>query len=88
MSDRLRELAERRKRLIVQASAQRGELEEALRPLRAPIAVADQSLAVLAYLRSHPGILLAAGAALLLWRPTGVFRWLGRGFTVWRLLRS
>ncbi len=87
MSRTLIRLAERRNQLVARAAAQRMVLTHNLENLRAPLALADQGLAVLRYVWRHP--LLLAGSALLLaiWRPRFTGKWLSRGWMVWQIGR-
>jgi hypothetical protein len=81
---RLAQIHARREHLLVTAAAQREELALLLEPWRAPLAVADRAVAVVAYVRAHPSIVLVAVAALVVLSPRRAFRWARRAFGVWR----
>lgn len=81
MSEKLRQLAERRNRLIEQAASQRAALSQAAQPWRTTLEHADTGLAALRYVKTHPGWLAAGGAILMaVLGPARVLRWLGRGW--------
>lgn len=64
MKQRLSLLAERRRRLVAQAAAQRTALAHDLQPWRARLALVDQGVAVFRTIGRHPALIV--GAALLL----------------------
>lgn len=78
--------AERRRQLVAQAAAQRHALAVNLAPWRPRLAVVDQGLAAIRYVRGHP-LLMGGGALLLaaLRRPAGC-GWLRRRLA-WRAAR-
>ncbi|MFN2338820.1 MAG: YqjK-like family protein [Gammaproteobacteria bacterium] len=88
MNKKLLQLARQREYLVAKASAQRGTLAENIVPWRAPLALADQGLSVLRYIRSHPEWI--AGVALLLatLRSRRGGKWLGRGWMTWKLVNN
>lgn len=88
MNAKLLELAERRGMLVSRAAAQRTELAQALAPWRGPLALVDQGVSALRYLKRHP-VLLAGGvvcAAVL--RPRRVVGLLRSGWVVWRMVTA
>jgi hypothetical protein len=87
MNKKLTRLAERRNQLVAQAAAQRTALAHDLEPWRARLALADQGIAVIRYVKRHPALL--AGAALLIaaLRPRRVGTWLQRGWVAWQIGR-
>jgi hypothetical protein len=87
MNKKLTRLAERRNQLVAQAAAQRAVLAHDLEPWRARLALADQGIAVISYVRRHPALL--AGAALLFTAllPRRVGTWLQRGWVAWQIGR-
>ena len=87
MNKTLTRLAERRTQLVTQAAAQRTALAHDLEPWRARLALADQGIAVIRYVKRHPALL--AGAALLIaaLSPRHVGTWLRRGWVVWQFGR-
>lgn len=89
MNKKLRQLAERRERLVAQAAAQRMTLAQNIEPWRLPLARADQGLAALRYIKGHPAWIVG-GVVLLLGvlRPGRVGKWLGRGWVTWRMVHK
>lgn len=81
-------LAERRERLVAQASAQRKALAENIEPWRAPLALADRGLAALSFLRRHPAWIVGGGVALASLRLGGTVKWLRRGWLTWQVARK
>ncbi|WP_151704003.1 YqjK-like family protein [Nitrincola alkalilacustris] len=82
-------LAQRRARLVAQAAEQRGALGAAVDEWQAPLAMVDQGVSVLRYLRSHPqwvaGVVVLI-AAMRSRRSSGV--WLRRGWMAWQLINK
>jgi len=87
MNAKLIELAERRTTLMARAATQRAELSQALAPWRGPLAVVDQGLAAVRYIRNHAALLAAVAAFVVPLRPLRVTRWLRRGWLVWSMAR-
>ncbi len=54
MKQTLIQLAERREHLIARVAAQRVALADVIEPWRAPLALADQGLFALRFLKRHP----------------------------------
>jgi hypothetical protein len=88
MNEKLAQLAARRKRLIAQAAAQRTALAQGIEPWRMPLAMADQGLAALRYIKSHPAVLIGGVALFAVVRPGGIWKWLRRGWGTWQFLRK
>ena len=88
MNEKLLRLAERRERLIAQAAAQRVALAQSIEPWRIPLAVADQGLAALRFIRSHPAWLVGGGILIAALRPGRVVKWLRRGWVTWQILHN
>ena len=87
MSKKALRLAERRRLLIAQADAQRVALAHNLAPWRARLTLADRGIAAVRYVRSRPGLLVAAALLLAALRPRHVGTWLQRGWLAWRIRR-
>jgi YqjK-like protein len=85
MNPRLIELAERRAVLIEKAATQRAELSREFAPWRGPLAIADQGLRVMDYLKRHPALLIGATLITAVLRPRRSARWLRRGWLLWSL---
>ena len=60
----MQNVMQRRVELLVRIDAQRVEMAQSCRRLKAPLSFADQGLAILRYLRSHP-VLVAGVVALV-----------------------
>ena len=88
MNAKLIRLAERRERLVAQAAAQRMALAQNIEPWRKPLARADQGLAALRYIRSHPAWIVGGDALLVILRPGRIGKWLGRGWVTWQMIHK
>jgi hypothetical protein len=84
MNRKLIELADRRAVLVRRAAAQRMELSQALAPWRGPLAVADEGLAAIRYIRNHAALLVGVVAFVTPFRPLRLAGLLRRGWLVWR----
>lgn len=79
-------LAARKWRLQARSAMLRGVLAEQLsRTLTPACTAADRARAGMAWLHGHPALTVGAAAALLVWRPRGVWRWCRRGWAAWQL---
>lgn len=87
MNPRLLELGLKKQRLQMQAATQRLQMAQHLQGFAPVFAVADKVGAVVHWLGKHPQWLVGAAVVLLVARPRAAFRWLWRGFFVWRALR-
>ena len=88
MSDKLIRLAERRERLVAQAAAQRMALAQNIEPWRVPLALADQGLTALRFIKSHPVWILGGAALLAALRPRSAGKWLRRGWVTWQIINK
>ncbi len=88
MNARLAELATRRERLIARSAEQRAALADSVQALHAPLQIADRALSIIAFVRRHPLITVAAGALAFALRPRRAGLWLRRGWLLWRLFRA
>jgi hypothetical protein len=88
MSDKLIRLAERRERLVAQAAAQRIALAQNIEPWRVPLALADQGLTALRFIKSHPVWILGGAALLAALRPRSAGKWLRRGWVTWQIINK
>ena len=88
MNDKLMQLAERREDLVAQAAAQRMVLAQNIEPWRTPLALADQGLAVLRFIKSHPAWITGGGALFAALRPGRVGKWLRRGWLTLQIMRK
>ncbi len=89
MNEKLLKLAQRRERLVLEAAKQRVQLAQAIAVWREPLALAEQGLAIISFIKKHP-ILMAASTALLvrMVRKSFIGKWLGRGMMAWQLVRK
>ena len=76
-----------RKRVLQAQSAQLRQsllmqVDEQLGP---PLAWVDRARSVAGWLGQRPWVLLAAGAAMVVWQPRGVLRWAKRGLWAWQM---
>ncbi|MES2238477.1 MAG: YqjK-like family protein [Pseudomonadota bacterium] len=89
----LTRLAARREQLIAQAAGQRTALAQSIEPWRAPLALADQGLAVVRLIKSRPAWLVGAAIFLAVMRPAGlrsgrIGKWLRRGWVTWQVVQN
>ncbi len=87
MSERMFELRQRRGELLARIEAQRGQLAEITSPWKGPLAVADQGVSVLRFLRGHP-LVTAAIAAIVFARRRSVAGLLKTAWQMWSTFRS
>jgi len=79
-------LVERREQLVAQAAAQRRMLAQDIEPWRTPLALTDQGLNALRYIRRHPKWIIGGVALLAILQPRHAGKWLGRGWVTWQLM--
>lgn len=77
-----------RERLLARCAAQRDDLTVLAQQLEGPLHVADRVVGAVQYLRRHPLVLGAAVAVLAVFERRIAWRWLRRGFVVWRTYRT
>jgi CheY-like chemotaxis protein len=87
MNGKSSRLAERRERLVAQVAAQRTALAQNLEPWRATLALADQGVAALRYVRRRPALLVGAMLMIVVLRPKRLGRGLGLVWGAWQLGR-
>lgn len=85
MNRTLAQLAERRRLLVAQASAQRAALARHAEPLHARLALVDQGLAAVRYVAHRPALIVGAVVLLAALRPRRAGTWLQRGWLAWQL---
>jgi len=88
MTDRLIELAERRARLVTRAATQRDDLMQILSSWRAPLAMVDQGLLVVHYIRSYAALVAGVATFLAPLRSWRIAKWVQRGWVLWRMSRT
>ncbi len=85
----LDDIVRRKQRLIARCAVQRAAIAGAFRELEGPIAIADRVLRIVRFFRSHPLLVGAAIAAIMVVRRrTSLVGLLARGVSAWRLWRS
>ena len=90
MNKKRAHLAERRSQLVAQSAAQRTALADELAPWRGRLALADQGVAALRFIRRHPALMVGVAlllAALLPRRFASVGKWLRPGWAIWTIGR-
>jgi YqjK-like protein len=88
MSEKLRNLAERREHLVSQAAEQRLLLAQNVETWRAPIALVDRGLAAVSYIKRHPISAVSASLGLfIVMRSSSTTKWFQRGWLVWQVVR-
>ncbi len=87
MNKKLLLLAQRRERLVLEAAQQRMQLAQAIVAWRGPLALADQGLAAISFIKNHPFYVTGVSAILIrLFRKSFIGKWLGRGMMAWQLI--
>lgn len=87
MGDSQRALLLRRQRLLERSQALRSRVAQEAPHWRGPLAATDQVLQLGRWIHAHRGWLIGAAALTLVVRPRRAWRWLGRGWWLWRLSR-
>lgn len=87
MASRIVELALRKQRLQLQASAQRVRILHAIESVSPAFGAVDKARTAVRWAKSHPEVIVGAGIALLVVRPRALFRWARRGLFVWEGVR-
>lgn len=88
MNEKLIRLAERRERLVAQAAAQRMALAQNIEPWRIPLTRADQGLAALRYIKSHPAWIVGGVVLLAALQPGRIGKWLRLGWVTWQMMHK
>jgi hypothetical protein len=83
MNERILELRQRRGELLARIDAQRGQLAEFASAWERPLALADQGVSILRFLRGHP-LLVAGGVALVVLHRQGAGRLSRLALLVWK----
>jgi len=77
-------LAERKARLLERIDAQRGELAAHGAALKKPLALADKVVQATHYVKQRPWVAGVGALAVVILSRRNLFRWVGRGWTMWR----
>jgi Flp pilus assembly protein TadB len=80
----LSDILDRRTRLVAEAEEQRRALGEEIAACRAVFVVADRSIALAAWLRARPYVVVALVTAIAVLRPRFALVWSGRLIALWR----
>lgn len=88
MNQNLTRLTERRERLVAQAASQRAALAQNIEPWRVPLALADQGLAALSFIKRHPVWIVGGGVLLATLQRNRVGKWLERGWVTWQIVQK
>lgn len=92
MNQALIDIGIRRGRLLERIAHQRAALSRDVQPVCRVLHTADQAVARVRtasdFLKSHPGLVLAAVALLVVLKPRRAWHLAKRGFLVWRLWRT
>lgn len=88
MNDKLLQIAQRHGALKARIEAQRGLLAKQVAPLEVALARGDAVLRGVDWLKHHPLAVFAAVAGAAVLKPQRAWRWLRRGFLVWRGWRT
>ncbi|HZW24557.1 MAG TPA: YqjK-like family protein [Gallionella sp.] len=83
MNEQILAVMQRRSELLAQIDTQREQVAQAGARWQAPLALADQGLAVLRFMRSRP-VLVACVAALVVWRRRGAVGVARMGWRAWK----
>lgn len=88
VSQKLRECDQRRELLLARIALQRVRVSLELHNLDKPIRMVDRGIGVIHYLKAHP-LLVAAGVAVVtVLGRRRLAAWVGRGWVVWRSVRT
>lgn len=87
MNDKMLDIMQRRGELCARISAQRGQLAQVSARFEKPLAIVDQGVNGVRYLRRHP-LLVAGIVAIFAIRRGGVVGLVKQGFKLWRAYRS
>jgi hypothetical protein len=89
MNKKLLLLAQRRERLVLEAAQQRMQLAQAIETWRGPLALADQGLAAISFIKSHPFYVAGVSAIFVrLFRKSFIGKWFSRGKIALQLVRK
>ena len=83
MNEQLLEVMQKRGELLARIASQRKQVAEMGARWQTPLALADQGLAVMRFLRSNP-VLVAAVAALIMLRRRGVVGLMKGAWKAWK----
>lgn len=88
MNGKLIRLAEQRECLVAQTAIPRKALAQNLEPWCLPLALADQGLAALRFIKNYPAAWIVGIVLLAALRPGRVGKWLRRGWIMWQIMHK
>ncbi|WP_153110663.1 YqjK-like family protein [Propionivibrio limicola] len=92
MNRRLDEILVKRGRLLERIAAQRAELGRQSQPVVMALSRVDRAVGRIrsgvSFVKSHPAWVAIAMTALIAFRPSRLWRWTRRGFSVWQIWRT
>ena len=83
MNERMLELRQQRGELLARIAVQRGQMTEVISRGEMPLALADQGLTAIRFLRAHP-LLVGGVVALVVWRRKGMVGLFRRSWLLWK----
>ena len=86
-TEQLVTLALRKERLLERIAAQRNQLAAYGVQLEKPLALADRAMQAVEYIKARPWLAGVAALLLVVLGRRNVFRWVGRGWSLWRAVR-
>lgn len=89
MNRKLHILAQRRERLLLEAAQQRLQLAQAIEAWRGPLALANQGLATISFIKNHPFYVAGISVVFVrLFRKSFIGRWFSRGKIALQLVQK
>lgn len=83
MNEQILAVMQRRGELLTKIASQREQVAQTSARWKTPLALADQGLAVLRFMRSRP-VLVGGAVALMVWRRRGVLGAIKLGWKGWK----
>ena len=86
--DREMRIVLERERLVARCASQRTECAALAQQFERPLRIADRVMGTIRYFRTHPALLGAAVALLVVVQRRGMWGWVRRGYALWRAYRA